>query len=487
MRTMLVAVTALVVLVACGGGSMSGSNGTPASGLTQTVATSGTITAFGSVFVNGVRYDVSAASIRKNGRTVAQAALAVGEVALVRGRQNLDSGQGNADSVEVEDNVVGPIGSIDVVGSELVTLGQTVRVTAGTSFGKGITPADLTGLMAGDPIEVSGLTDAGGVIVASRIARAEANEPMQVLGAIAGLNATAHTFMINGLKVDFTAATVAGFAAGHPADGDTVVARGTSFDAATVMLSANALQPAGTDPRESADGQHAETGQVEIEGLISNFVSATEFEVAGAKVTTTSTTTFKGGSAADLADQTKVEVEGTLDANQVLVADTIEIDHVAAIELESTASQVDLTNNTLMVLGVTVTVDANTRFEDKSSAQLQMFKINDIADGDTVLVRGYESPAGSGRVLARKLERLPASADVVVRGPFMATTAPQFMIVGITIDATNADFGQVEEQGSMSAADFFARAVGQIVEVRGAAAGGTVTATKVRIDSEEDR
>ena len=129
MRTMIVAAAALAVLVACGGGSMSGSNVNPVQGVSQTVSTSGTITAFGSVFVNGVRYDVSAAKLNKNGRVVAQAALAVGEVALVRGKQNLSSGQGSAESVEVEDNVVGPVGTITGT-SELTVLGQTVKVTA---------------------------------------------------------------------------------------------------------------------------------------------------------------------------------------------------------------------------------------------------------------------------------------------------------------------------------------------------------------------
>ena len=484
MRTMIVAAAALAVLVACGGGSMSGSNVNPVQGVSQTVSTSGTITAFGSVFVNGVRYDVSAAKLNKNGRVVAQAALAVGEVALVRGKQNLSSGQGSAESVEVEDNVVGPVGTITGT-SELTVLGQTVKVTAGTSFGKGITPADLTGLKAGDPVEVSGLADATGAIAATRITRADVNEPLQVLGTVAGLDATAHTFTVNALKVDFTNAAVTGFTAGHPADGDMVVVRGTVFVAATMILTADAVALAGTDPRESADGQHAESGHVELEGLVANFVSATDFEVAGAKVTTNATTTFKGGSATDLVNGARIEVRGMLDANHVLVADSIEINHVAAIELESTASA--MTADSLMLLGVTVTVDANTRFEDKSSTNVQMFTLKDVANGDTVLVRGYETPAGSGKILARKLERLPASTDVVVRGPFTATTAPQFTILGITVDATNASFGQVDENGSMTSADFFTMAVGQIVDVHGTASGTTVTATAVRIDHEEDR
>ena len=485
MRTMLVAAAALIVLAACGGGgSMSATGVTP---MTQAVAASGTITAFGSVFINGVRYDISTARLKKNGKTVTQAALAVGEVATVRGQQNLSTSQGSADSVDVEDNVVGPIATIDVGGNMLTALGQTIKVTASTSFGEGITPSDLTGLVLGDPIEVSGLADATGMIVATRIGRAAAGEALQVLGKVSLFDPAAHTFNINSLVVDATNATLSGFASGQPANDDLVVVRGTQFDATAVRLTADTVERATTDPRESEDGSHAESGHVELEGLVMNYVSATEFEVDGAKVTTTPDTKFEGGSANDLADNVRVEVRGMLDAKQALVADTVEIDHVAAIGFEAPAAQVDAANGTLTLLGVTIAVDADTRFEDKSDAQMQLFTLKDVSDGDTVVVRGFESPAGSGKVLARRFERLAPTTDVVVRGPFTATTAPQFMILGVTIDAANASFGHVEEHGAMTSGDFFTQAVGKIVEARGTAVGSTVTASEVRIDNEEDR
>jgi hypothetical protein len=484
MKAMFVSFATLVVLVACGGGSMSGTAVPPA---TQVVATSGTITAFGSVYVNGVRYDVSGATIRRNGRSVTQAALAVGEVALVRGHQNAQTGQGTAESVEVEDNVIGPIATIDIAGGKFTVLGQTVLVTANTSFDMSIAPADLTGLQPGDAVEVSGFADANGVITATRIGRAEAGEPLQVLGTVAGFDAMNHVFMINALKVDFATASVSGFTSGAPADGDLVVVRGTAFDAATTTLTATEVLRADTDPRESEDGQHSESGVVELEGLIMNFVSATDFEVDGAKVTTTTSTVFRGGSSSDLANGARVEVRGSLDANQVLVADEIEIHHIAAIGLESVASGVDAANHTLQVLGVTVTVDEHTRFEDKSDAHVQMFTLQDVANGDTVEVRGYESPAGSGHILATRLERLPPSTEVEVRGPFTATTPPQFTILGVVIDTSGAAFGSDGSHGSLSATDFFTQAVGQIVEVKGTLSGTMVTATEVGIESEEDR
>src|SRR5882724_8643257 len=429
MKTTLAAAGALAVLVACGGGS----TGSMSQAGMQPVVTMGTITAFGSVYVNGVRYDVSRATLKKNDTTVAQTGLAVGEVALVRGREDAQTGQGEADSVDVEDTVVGPITTIN----PLTVLGQTISVTANTSFGPGITPADLTGLKMGDSVEVSGLPGTDGVIMATRIGRADSNEPLQVMGTAGTVDSAAHTLMINALMVDFSAANLSGFASGGPAAGDLAIARGTVFDATQVKLTATRLRKADTDRDEQAEG-----GMVEEEGLITRFASAMDFDVAGAKVTTTANTVFKNGTAADLAVNVRVEVRGTLDANKVLTADVVEIEHIAVIALAATVSGVNTTMSTLTVLGVTISVDSNTRFEDESSAQMQMFALKDVAVGDTVLVRGYEKPAGSGMVLATRLVRLPPlpSMAVAVRGPFTASTATQFTILGIMIDATNATF-----------------------------------------------
>ncbi len=477
MKTTLAAAGALAVLVACGGGS---TGSMPQAGM-QPVVTSGTITAFGSIFVNGVRYDVSAASLTKNDTSVAQSALSVGEVALVRGREDAQSGQGAADSVDVEDRVVGPITTIDAAGGQLTVLGQTISVTASTSFGPGITPADLTGLKMGDGIEVSGLAGTGGLIMATRIGRTEGNEPMQAMGTASTVDTAAHTLMINALTVDFSAANLIGFASGEPAAGDLVIVRGRVFDVTAGKLTATTLRKADTDRDDQAEG-----GMVEEEGLITRFASATDFDVAGEKVTTTASTVFKNGTAADLALNVRVEVRGTLDANKVLVADVVEIERIAVIGLAATVSAV--TTNTLTVLGVSISVDTNTRLEDASSARVHMFSLADVKVGDTVLVLGYENPAGSGMVLATRLVRLPPlpMMNVGVRGPFTATTAPQFKILGITIDATSAKLFGTRGQ-SLTAGEFFTQAVGQIVDVRGTASGSTVTASVAIIDPVKER
>ena len=197
-----------------------------------------------------------------------------------------------------------------------------------------------------------------------------------------------------------------------------MIVRGRVFDVTAGKLTATTLRKADTDRDDQAEG-----GMVEEEGLITRFASATDFDVAGEKVTTTASTVFKNGTAADLALNVRVEVRGTLDANKVLVADVVEIERIAVIGLAATVSAV--TTNTLTVLGVTISVDTNTRLEDVSNAHVHMFSLADVKVGDTVLVLGYENPAGSGMVLATRLVRLPPlpMMNVGVRGPFTATTA----------------------------------------------------------------
>src|SRR3981189_1203829 len=124
--SILLAATAALV-VACGGGG-SGMSGTTPPGRAKPRA-GGPITGFGSIYVNGVHFKTTSATIRKNRQVVAQSALKVGEIARIKGTKN-DS-EGNPDSVDVDENVVGPIAAINTMLNTLTVLGQTVKIDAG--------------------------------------------------------------------------------------------------------------------------------------------------------------------------------------------------------------------------------------------------------------------------------------------------------------------------------------------------------------------
>jgi hypothetical protein len=471
MKQILLATLIATVAVACGGGS----GLSQSSGMTPLIAT-GTITGFGSIYVNGIHFQTASATIRKNGQTVDQSQLAVGEVARIKGSKNDADGTGVADEVDVDEAVIGPIDKIDATGGTVTVLAQTVKINAGTSFSKDIQPADITGLKTGDVIHVSGMTDSSGDIVATRIERGSASSPLQVVGTVAGLNAGSHTFMINALTVDYSSANLTGFTSGAPSNGDVVEVQGTTYDTATQKLTATHVQRQMTDQEEAGDNR-----DMEREGLITRFASATDFDVSGKPVTTTSSTEYRNGTAADLALNVKVEVEGMLNSSNVLVASVVAFEHNGDIELQGPAADVMASAGTLTVLGVQVTVNSSTRFEDEGSSSMAMFNLSNVSAGDTIRVHGFESPAGSGKVIATRLERAPTSATVLVKGPFMAGTSPDFTVLGITIDGSAATIDD-GHGGMMPLATFLTQAVGHEVRVEGTLSGTTVMASRISID-----
>jgi hypothetical protein len=147
--------------------------------------------------------------------------------------------------------------------------------------------------------------------------------------------------------------------------------------------------------------------------------------------------------------------------------------------IEARVDSVDRAANKLVVLGIDVTVNTNTRVEDKSDQRVAMFNLGSIAQGDYVEVRGAELPADSNDVVASRLERRRAENEVRLRGIVDTATSPSFTILGVTIQTTaGTDF-----EGT-SADDFFAAAVGRIAQVKGTVSGGVFTAREVEFEND---
>jgi hypothetical protein len=472
LKQILLAAVITAVAVACGS---SGSSMSQSSGNTPLMATG-----FGSIYLNGKHFQTTHAAIRKNRKAVDQSQLAVGEVARIKASMNQTDGTEDADQVDVEEVVVGPISAKDTSAgmgiATLTVLGQTVKVNAGTSFSKSIQPADITGLTMGDVIAVDGLVDSNGDIAATRIDKDNGNSPYQVVGTVSNLD-TMHKFKINNLTVDYTGATLTGFTGGAPSNGDVVEVQGTMLDSTTSLtptLTATVVDRQMTDQEEAGNN-----GNIELEGLITTFTSATDFVVGEQKVTTTTSTEYRNGAATDLAKDVKVEVEGTISSG-VLTATVVTFEHNGGVELQADADNV--MSGTLTLLGVQVTVTTSTRFEDNSSSAMAMFSLSNVSTGDTIRVHGYESPAGSGKVVATRLERESPSTAVIVKGPFTAGTSSTFTVLGITIDASKATISD-GHGGTLTLMTFLSQAAGHGVEVQGTASGmTTVMASEISID-----
>lgn len=289
-----------------------------------------------------------------------------------------------AHRVLYRDNVLGPveaIGEAKDVPLEIVVLGQTVFINDLTML-KGTTIDTLT---LNDVVAVSGLIDETGAVRALFIEKTGEFTPgleVEVTGTMENLDTDRKIFEINDLAVDYSLADTSRLPLGVPAEGVHVEAEGTINTTGGEMLAsrvepayefgdrdAEAIELTGfvtefysvfeftvgyqavrTDaetlfidgtPEDlalgvklEAEGHLAEgilvarevefwkPDQIEVGGLVRDFVSTFEFTVGNQVVHTDSETVFVGGTPEDIALNVMLEVKGRLEGD-VLLADKV--------------------------------------------------------------------------------------------------------------------------------------------------------------------
>jgi cytochrome c-type biogenesis protein CcmE len=305
----------LLVLMSCS----SNSNGGGTGGTGSPVVAFGTITAFGSIVVNGIEFDIADATITLNGQSGTATDLQLGQVVTVRGTLAPGDAVGKADRVVFENNARGPIDSIDLDVSSLVVLGQTVRVDNRTQFGG--TPS-LSGLGVGNIVALSGFVDADGELRATRVDKTQdAFTPdieIEATGTIADLNEVNQTFMLNRLRVDFSAAQLLNFTGGRLQNGQFV-------DVTSLQNVVDSVLRADRVEVKTV-GIQGNTGEaVELQGIITRVISADTFVVNGQPVQITPDTVFERGTRDNIAENVAVEVEGVFAADGLIVVGEVEL------------------------------------------------------------------------------------------------------------------------------------------------------------------
>jgi hypothetical protein len=293
----------------------------------------------GSTIVNGVRFEDTIANISIDDTPKTAAALQNGMVVKVLGTVNDDGINGTAQRVKALIEVRGSVTAVFPAENpqRLVVLGQNVIVDDQTVYSN---LANFAAIAVSALVEVHGLRDTTGRIRATRL---EANTLQMgdntvdeirgvVSGGAAGSNPT--TFNLGSQAVSASGAVIAPVGASYQ-NGSVVevhcsvrpCAPGSVFQASRI----------GVESAEDSAFQPASGQRFEAEGLISGFtVHPGNFSVAGTPVTTTGSTRFEGGIATDLANNIKVEAEGTWNGS-ALVASKIEFKR-SVVRLQGTTA-----------------------------------------------------------------------------------------------------------------------------------------------------
>ncbi|MDJ0784764.1 MAG: DUF5666 domain-containing protein [Desulfosarcinaceae bacterium] len=327
-------ILAIVLPLLClgcgGGGELTASGGIGGSGNLDTSV--GTVSAVGSITVNGVTFETDTATVIIDDQTAPDdSGLRVGMVVEVRGTINADGVTGSAETVDVTTAISGPVEAI--TSGTLTLLGQTVLIDAQTLFdAETIAPPSIDGLEVGDLIAVSGLPQSNGGIRATRIEKQDTGDAnLQVTGFVSNL--TAITFTIGNLTIDYGQAALEDFDGQALMAGNYVEVRG-SLNSGNVLLAERIKR----QERDYDDGELAE-----FEGVISAADEPVYTMVTAVGPVTFRigpNTLFDEGSPMDLIIGAEVEVEGEF-SGDILGAEVIEVEALTDPD-DSDADDVDV-------------------------------------------------------------------------------------------------------------------------------------------------
>jgi hypothetical protein len=438
-----------------GGGAATGTGGA-ASGSS---AASGTITGFGSVIVNGKRFDTSGSSFVVDGQSGSQSDLKLGMTVMVTGSFNGD--QRFASTVSQSDAVEGLVQSIATDGLSLVVMGQTVFVDSTTLIddSNGLN-GNIGNLLVGDFVEVNGHVRPNGVIQATFIEKKLVGVTPEVRGFVTGHEAVAKTFQIGGLKVVYDNNTIIGempIPSGSNWNTLFVEVKGAIFNPGTSTLTATKVEPENQGIGNNRD-------EFEVEGFVRQVDGPGDFFIGTTHVLTTANTQFRGGTIDEIVVGAKLSAEGRL-ANGILTAKHVKFH--ASVKLEGNIATINGNTFTIAGLpGVTVTVDSQTEGGNT---------LNDLL-GNHVRVRGRVN--GSSSVIATRIEQRSADTDVDLQGPVQSISGQDLTILGVAIDTStinNNNFDGLNDQVIGRAAFFNVVKVDTLVKVKGRLDGVGVT------------
>jgi hypothetical protein len=414
-----------LIVSACGGGGSSQSAGIGGTGIeVARGVVQGRVTGFGSIYVNGAKFDTDSSQFIVDGNTSAsQDDLEVGMIVTLGVETENGVYTGKALDVVYDDEIEGPVAAtpgiiVNPSGTEktIEVFGQTIVVSDTTTLFK---DTRFSTIAVNDIIEVSGYRVSSSMINATYIEKTGVLNfgfsEVELRGVIESLSAGATpSFEIDGVMI-----TTDGFTQIEVPNG--VLAEGQYVEVEGIIQAA--LSVYAEEIEFEDDGFGDEVDDVSLEGVIANYASIAEFEIDGQPIDASQASLEPSNAAMLLDDGVTVEVEGDIVAG-VLIADELEVEEGSA-ELRSFVGIVNTATQMFSVLypptgSVVVSTDSQTVFEDEAGANpLPNFTIFDLNTTDYVKVEGREV---NGEVVASTVKRTDADDSLKLKGEVTAYT-----------------------------------------------------------------
>lgn len=436
-RLTLLILAASLSLMSCTSGNDLAEGGIEGTGIDDGIsyASVGTVTGFGSIYVNGIHFQTDTSNVTVNHQSSNEDALKLGMVVQVFGTVDEATNEGIAETVIYDQNLEGAITAIEVVDAhsmQITVLGQTLLVEdtiemEGTSFAT---------LAIGNVIEVCGYVDNNDNLVATRIELVDVEyngeTSLELEGTIAALNTEQQQFKIKGQTIMYNNAQL-DLMGESISTGMQVEVQGHELDENNHLI-------ADTITIKAVPSQFEKSAAMSIEGIVSGFQSFDNFYVNGIKVDASSAK-FIQGSKNQLSDDVKVIVKGSFEIDSgstfKINATSIRFDIKGDSKIQASVINIDSDSLTFNLSGVDVQTESFTSYKDNKPGKNKYFHFDDLAVGDTIQARGSMI---SDHFVATDIKRLNGNQNgVSINGYVTAMSSDQITVLNTELDLSALD------------------------------------------------
>lgn len=474
-------ITFTIILAGCGGNSSSSNNPSVNSPVVPVVPTvskvikTGTITGFGSIYIDGKRYITDNAAVTTNGNTGRSITdLSVGmRVSLLVNESN-DGSDSEATQVSYERDIEGQVVSIDRNNNLINVAGTAIAYNNLTHF-IGVSESSLR---VGERIEASGIVNQQGQYIASyiEIDNDESNDGQEyTIGFISNLDVNNQTFELNSLTVNFAEAI-----GDTPSAGALVKVAGQVVNG---VFTASYIDIEGQeDYRQWEDDA---LNRLEIHGIITALSpDNTTLSINGVVYNIAENVVLEGTSSLIVNDL--VEIYVNTDTNTITKIELENEQYRLDGKVKGTISEIDSNVKTITVNGVLYAIVASSRFEDDND---QFIRFEQLSVNDKVEVVFVIDSQGQ-----RLIQRLERESDDEFReeweleGPIQNVDdqLQRFSLNGVEIQVNNQMRLFVDDTLVMITPFFAALTASSNleVEVEGQFINGEFVVTEIEVESQ---
>lgn len=411
-------------------------------GTGDTLIASGTVTQFGSVYVNGIHFNTDNASIELNGEVVDEQTLNIGMVVTVTGTVDDNGTEGVATNIVVDHLITGQVQAVSAQDSQrkiFTVLGQTIAADEEALFNN----TSFTNITEGQWLSISGLYASADSITATYIEQV-VQTSSDIEGAITRVDTDASTLTINALTVNYAAAQLIDGNTSELAVGTLIEVKGTLNEQTGVLQAAQIIfkplyQPA---------------AEVALEGLVTLINGELVVTVNGAPISIGTPSAIPEA----LTEGARVIVRGRY-TNNILVADTVTAIPQSVGYFIGSITSVDTNQAQLVSYDTTFHAHGFTAFVDATEQPERYFNLSSLRTGETVKIfAAEENDRWVATQVRRESNNLPPQtlqgaitriisdtefelAGLIVKATFVNEEIRQQLATGVEIRMTGIAIG----------------------------------------------